>query len=245
MQNICSRSPGIVFLEQWPLQSHLRSALGFVWEGKESACNVRDPHSIPGSGRSPGEGNGYPLQYSCQENSMDSGAWWAPGGLKELDMTNTFTLSLQRPQSLGDGAQWSMKMLCYWKPLSAGTKSPCVPEADPHTKVSKQRVTILPDCLVPQRGPRNLCASVVYLCHHLRAACPHKQNSRAHSGQKISLALSEQKKLLQRMPPFRECLPETSVTFLQQLVRGADLPEKSQLLSHAQLWDPMDYTVHE
>ena len=175
---------------------------------------------------------------------MDSGAWWAPGGLKELDMTNTFTLSLQRPKSLGDGAQWSMKMLCYWKPVSAGTKSSCVPEADPLTKVSKQRVTILPDCLAPQRGPRNLCASVVYPGHHLRAACPHKQNSRAHSGRKKSLALSEQKKLLQRMPPFRECLPKTSVTFLQQLVRGADLPEKSQLLSHAQLWDPMDYTVH-
>ena len=46
-------------------------------DGKESACNAGDPHSIPGSGRSPGEGNGYPLQYSCLENSMDRGAWWA------------------------------------------------------------------------------------------------------------------------------------------------------------------------
>ena len=35
------------------------------------------PGSIPGLGRSPGEGNGYPLQYSCLENSMDRGAWWA------------------------------------------------------------------------------------------------------------------------------------------------------------------------
>jgi len=35
-----------------------------------------DPGSIPGPGRSPGEGNGYQLQYSCQENSMDRGAWW-------------------------------------------------------------------------------------------------------------------------------------------------------------------------
>ena len=34
--------------------------------------------SIPGSGRSPGEGNGNPLQYSCLENPMDGGAWWAP-----------------------------------------------------------------------------------------------------------------------------------------------------------------------
>ena len=41
---------------------------------KASACNVRDPGSIPGSGRSPGEGNGNPLQHSCQENPMDGGA---------------------------------------------------------------------------------------------------------------------------------------------------------------------------
>ena len=44
---------------------------------KESACNVGDLGSIPGLGRSPGEGNGYPVQYSCLENSMDRGAWWA------------------------------------------------------------------------------------------------------------------------------------------------------------------------
>ena len=41
---------------------------------KESACNAGDSGSIPGLGRSPGEGNGYPLQYSCLENSMDRGA---------------------------------------------------------------------------------------------------------------------------------------------------------------------------
>ena len=43
----------------------------------ESACNVGDLALIPGSGRSPGEGNGYPLQYSCLENPLDKGAWWA------------------------------------------------------------------------------------------------------------------------------------------------------------------------
>ena len=46
-------------------------------DGKESACNTGDPGSIPGSGKSPGEGNDNPLQYSCLENSMDRGAWWA------------------------------------------------------------------------------------------------------------------------------------------------------------------------
>ena len=45
--------------------------------GKESTCNSGDLGSIPGSGRSPGEGNDNPLQYSCLENSMDKGAWWA------------------------------------------------------------------------------------------------------------------------------------------------------------------------
>ena len=46
-------------------------------DGKEFACNAGDPGSIPGSGRSPGEGNGNLLQYSCLENPMDRGAWWA------------------------------------------------------------------------------------------------------------------------------------------------------------------------
>ena len=45
--------------------------------GKESACSAGDPGSIPWLGRSPGEGNGNPLQYSCLGNSMDRGAWQA------------------------------------------------------------------------------------------------------------------------------------------------------------------------
>ena len=57
--------------------------------GKESACNAGDLGSIPGLGRSPGEGEGYPLQYSCPENPMDRGnpAGYNPYGLTELDMT--------------------------------------------------------------------------------------------------------------------------------------------------------------
>ena len=55
-------------------------------EVKASACNVGDLGSIPGSGRSPGEGNGNPLQYSCLENPMDGGAWWATDR-KESDTT--------------------------------------------------------------------------------------------------------------------------------------------------------------
>ena len=46
-------------------------------DGKESACNAGDPSSIPGLGRSPGEGNGNQFQYSCLGKSMDRGAWQA------------------------------------------------------------------------------------------------------------------------------------------------------------------------
>ena len=45
-------------------------------DGKASAYNAGDLGLIPGSGRSPGEGNGNPLQYSCLENLMDGGTWW-------------------------------------------------------------------------------------------------------------------------------------------------------------------------
>ena len=48
-------------------------------DSKESACNMGNPGSIPGSGRSPGEENGNPLQYFYLENSMDRGVWWATG----------------------------------------------------------------------------------------------------------------------------------------------------------------------
>ena len=48
-------------------------------DGKDIACNGEDPGSSPGSGRSPGEGNGNPLQFSCLENSMDRVSWQATG----------------------------------------------------------------------------------------------------------------------------------------------------------------------
>ena len=66
--------------------------------GEESACNVGDPGSIPGLGRSPGEGKGYPFQYSGLENFMDyivhgvaMGSQW---GRKESDRTEQLSLSL-------------------------------------------------------------------------------------------------------------------------------------------------------
>ena len=62
--------------------------------GKESTCNVGDLGLIPRSGRSPGEGNGYPLQYSGLENSIDCiESWRIPWGHKESDMTEQLSLS--------------------------------------------------------------------------------------------------------------------------------------------------------
>ena len=60
-------SPGIFWPQGFPGGS----------AGKESACSAGDLGSIPGLGRSPGEGKGYPLQYSSLQNFMDRGAWWA------------------------------------------------------------------------------------------------------------------------------------------------------------------------
>ena len=64
--------------------------MGHLWwlSGKESTCKAGDVGSIPGSGRSPGGGRGSPLQYSCLENPMDRGIWWAAVcRVKESDMT--------------------------------------------------------------------------------------------------------------------------------------------------------------
>ena len=79
-------------------------------DGKESTCNAGDPGLIPGSGRSPGEGNGYLFQYSCLENPMDRGAWQATvhGVTKSRTRlsdqhTHTHTHT-QSPASLG--VQW-------------------------------------------------------------------------------------------------------------------------------------------
>ena len=72
-------------------------ALGFSGgsDSKESACSAGDPGLIPGSERSPGEGYGDPLQYTCLENPLDRGAWWATvHEVAELDTTERLKLSL-------------------------------------------------------------------------------------------------------------------------------------------------------
>ena len=85
--------------EQWPVYSPFQLQLNVlylnIWgfpggsDSKEPACNAGDPGSIPGSGRSSGEGNGNPLQDSCLDNSPARGDWQATvhGGHKESDTT--------------------------------------------------------------------------------------------------------------------------------------------------------------
>ena len=71
-------------------------------DGKESVCNAGDLGLIPGSGRSPGKGNGYPLQYSCLENVVDRGTWWATvrGVTKSWTQLSDLTiLTFHRPLS--------------------------------------------------------------------------------------------------------------------------------------------------
>ena len=75
-------------------------------DSKASACNAGDLGLIPGLGRSPGEGNGNPLQYSCLENPMDGGAWWATvhgvskSWTRLSDFTFTFSVISYKPEIL-------------------------------------------------------------------------------------------------------------------------------------------------
>ena len=84
VQNPVSSTDATKFI---PSFSHIPDFSGGS-DGKGSACHAGDPGLIAGSGRSPGEGNGTPLQSSCLYNPMDSGAWWATvHGVAESDMS--------------------------------------------------------------------------------------------------------------------------------------------------------------
>ena len=83
-------------------------------DSKASACNAGDPGSIPGLGRSPGGGNGNLLQYSCLENPMDGGAWWATihGVAKSRTWLNDLTFKQQQsPKDLNKFFKLNMKWL--------------------------------------------------------------------------------------------------------------------------------------
>ena len=88
--------------------------------GEESACSAGDTDLIPGSERSSGKGHGKPLQYSCLENPMNRGVWWATihGVTKELDMTeqlnnnNNNLLEQKQNARMTDGEAGGCQQLC-------------------------------------------------------------------------------------------------------------------------------------
>ena len=106
-KHLCRKKPGkwqthdkllnFISDHEMLIRAMVYSVLGFPGgsEVKASACNAGDLGSIPGSGRSPGEGNGNPLQYSCLENPMGGGAWWATvhGVAKSRTRLSDFTFT--------------------------------------------------------------------------------------------------------------------------------------------------------
>ena len=92
-------------------------------EVKVSTSNAGGPSLIPGSGRSPGEGNGNPLQYSCLENPMDGEAWWATvhGVAKSRTRLSDFTHTYLLMESDGEGNGNPLQHPCLENPLNGGT----------------------------------------------------------------------------------------------------------------------------
>ena len=93
----------------------------FRWlSNKESVCNTGDPGSTPGSGRSPGVGNGNPLQYSCLENSTDRGTWWVTvtGGCQKSDTAQWLThrVTIVDNTVLYKVAEWMIRLKIFSPP---------------------------------------------------------------------------------------------------------------------------------
>ena len=116
---------GMTYLIIGILKNSCEPVLGFPGgsDGKETACSAGNPVSISGLGRSPGEGNGNPLQYSCLENPMDRRAWQANSlwGCRESDMAEWLTLFTSCEQFPGvqvnSGIYLAFRGLCKpgWK----------------------------------------------------------------------------------------------------------------------------------
>ena len=107
--------------------------------GKESASQAGDTGSLPGSGRSPREGNGTLLQYSCLENSMDRGAWWAiVHGVTESDTTK-----LLKHGTLENRFSVVVATALYWKKMPLSTFIDRKEKSMSAFKDSKNRLTVL------------------------------------------------------------------------------------------------------
>ena len=123
---------------KWEIISDLQGFPGGS-DSEESGCSVGDPGSIPGSARSPGDWNDYPLQYSCLENPMARGAWWAAvlGVTKSRTRqrlthththTHTDTVTHTAPTGTSRSLKWTL-ITCYTyragSPTRRGRLRPC------------------------------------------------------------------------------------------------------------------------
>ena len=101
----------ITFRMEYPV--HPERGIRGGSDGKEFACNARDLGLIPRSGICPGEGNGYPVQYSCLEKSHQQGnlVVYSLWGHKELDTTNTHTHTSWHPPDISDS---TLVRICYF-----------------------------------------------------------------------------------------------------------------------------------
>ena len=122
---------------------------------KRSACSAGDPGSIPGLQRSPGEGDGNPLQFSCLENPMDGGAWWATvhGVVKSRTRLSAFTLIPGAAPGWGPG-QGSADPWWSLLPRAASglgpvfpQRHPALPGCHPHTSLGALPLSWPPLCM--------------------------------------------------------------------------------------------------
>ena len=123
--------------------------------GKESACSAGDPGSIPGLERSPGEGDGNPLQFSCLENPMDGAAWWATvhGVVKSRTRLSAFTSIPGAAPGWGPG-QGSADPWWSLLPRAASglgpvfpQRRPALPGCHPHTSLGPLPLSWPPLCM--------------------------------------------------------------------------------------------------
>ena len=110
-------SVSISFLKLFS-SSRVSQAVLVVKSPPADALDIRDEGSIPGSGKSPGGGRGNPLQYSCLENPMDKGAWWAtvhsvPKCWTQLKQLSSHASSIGDPFSTGTSTEHGIHLLSY------------------------------------------------------------------------------------------------------------------------------------
>ena len=135
MQRVIHRKPGLCMAKGRPCTNALHVHMGFPGgsDSKEFACNVGDLGSIPGLGRSLGEGNGNPLQHSCLENSKDTTVHQV--AKSQTGLSDTFSLSREGLLASAIFQQWGLG----WR-LGEGweeaEKSCCMPGSAVHGKLA-------------------------------------------------------------------------------------------------------------